>query len=135
MSEILEGAEPPEFTAVIAANDLVAIGCCDALYERGLAPGSDISVAGFNGMDFLDRLAVPLTSVRIPHRELGDHAAALLLELIERNDVGSAAMSAELPVELVPRASTAPPRCFANAGLEQPGTQDFGSVESGLARP
>ncbi|WP_037078298.1 LacI family DNA-binding transcriptional regulator [Pseudonocardia spinosispora] len=109
MSELLEDTTPPAFTSVIAANDLLALGCCDALCERGLTPGTDISVAGFNGMDFLDRLAVPLTSVRIPHRALGERAAELLLDLIGRNQVGSATMSAELPVQLIPRASTAPP--------------------------
>jgi LacI family transcriptional regulator len=109
LSDLLDECSTPAFTAIVAANDLLALGCCDVLRERGLTPGIDISVSGFNGMDFLDRLAVPLTSVRIPHRALGERAAEILLALIARNETGTAQMSVELPVELIPRASTGPP--------------------------
>jgi len=111
LSELLDESPGPPFTAVVAGNDLLALGCYDALRERDLTPGADISVSGFNGMDFLDRLPVPLTSVHFPHRALGERAADILLTLIARNELGSAEMSTELPVELIPRASTAVPAC------------------------
>jgi LacI family transcriptional regulator len=109
LGDMLDDSSGPAFTAVVAGNDLLALGCYDALYERGLTPGADMSVSGFNGMDYLDRIAVPLTSVRIPHRALGECAAGILLSLISRNETGNAEMSTELPVELIHRASTTSP--------------------------
>ena len=61
-------------------NDLLALGCYDVLAERGLRCPDDVSVVGFNDMPFADRFDPPLTTVRIPHREIGAAAADLLLE-------------------------------------------------------
>ncbi len=97
-----------KFTAVIAANDLLALGCYDAMAERGLSCPADISVTGFNDMPFMNRLSPPLTSLRIPHDEIGKQAAALLLERI--NDVDSKVRTVNLLPELIIRASTAPPK-------------------------
>ena len=71
-----------EFTAVLAGNDLMALGCYDALAERGLRCPAEVSVIGFNDMTFSDKFAPPLTSVRIPHHEMGLRAAEQLLALI-----------------------------------------------------
>ncbi len=70
------------FTAVAAANDMLAVGCYTALDERSLQCPDDISVIGFNDMPFIDRLRPPLTTVRFPHYQLGTEAAQLLLERI-----------------------------------------------------
>ena len=75
--ELLDRA--PGVTAIVAANDRLAIGCYDALEARGLACPEDVSVTGFNDMPFVDRLRPPLTSVRVPQREIGTVAADLLL--------------------------------------------------------
>ncbi len=74
----------PEFTAVLAGNDLLALGVYDALSERGLRCPDDISVVGFNDMPFMDKVSPPLTTVRIPHYEIGAEAARLLLEVLIR---------------------------------------------------
>ena len=71
-----------DFTAVAAANDMLAVGCYTALDERSLQCPEDISVIGFNDMPFIDRLRPPLTTVRFPHYQLGTEAAQLLLERI-----------------------------------------------------
>ena len=97
-----------EFTAVVAANDLLALGCYDAMDELGLHCPDDISVTGFNDMPFMNRLSPPLTSLRIPHREIGDTAAKLLLERIEDPEKPVKTVN-QLP-ELVVRGSTAPPK-------------------------
>jgi LacI family transcriptional regulator len=76
--ELLDAA--PDVTAIVAANDLLALGCYDVLAERGLRCPQDVSVVGFNDMPFADRFDPPLTTVRIPHREIGAAAAELLLE-------------------------------------------------------
>src|SRR5215469_411363 len=70
-------------TAVVAANDMLAIGCYSALDELGLRCPEDVSVIGFNDMPFVDRLRPPLSSVRFPHYQLGTEAATLLIERIE----------------------------------------------------
>ena len=74
------------FTAIVAANDLLALGCYDAMAELGLKCPEDVSVTGFNDMPFVERLAPPLTSVHIPCDEIGVHAAELLIERIRNTD-------------------------------------------------
>lgn len=81
LSRIID-ANAERFTAVLSANDLLALGCFDALAERGMRCPDDISVTGFNHMPFVDRFNPSLTTVRIPHDELGVRAAQLLLERI-----------------------------------------------------
>lgn len=93
------------FTAVVAANDLLALGCYDALKERGLSCPDDVSVTGFNDMPFVDRLTPPLTSIHIPHDELGVRAANLLLAEIRNS--GTKRKTERLEPTLVVRASTA----------------------------
>jgi LacI family transcriptional regulator len=75
-----------DFTAVLAGNDLLALGCYDVLAARGLSCPGDVSVVGFNDTPFMDKLSPPLTTVRIPHYELGAEAARLLLTEIQEPD-------------------------------------------------
>lgn len=96
------------FTGVIAANDLLALGCYDALQERGLSCPDDVSVTGFNDMPFADRFSPALTSLHIQHDELGVQAANLLLA--EIRDCEARRKTIRLDPNLVIRASTAPPR-------------------------
>src|SRR5438270_2405194 len=70
-------SDRPDVTAIVAGNDLMAIGCYDTLEKRGLVCPDDISVVGFNDMPFVDRLRPPLTTIRIPLREIGQEAADL----------------------------------------------------------
>lgn len=102
-----------DFTAVLAGNDLLALGCYDALEERGLTCPDDVSVVGFNDMPFIDKLSPPLTTIRIPHYELGAEAARLLLE--DLSEPRRHPRSVLLPPTLVARQSTAPPRRTAAA--------------------
>jgi len=103
---ILEKGRP--FTAVVAANDLLALGCYDAMRELGLSCPADISVTGFNDMPFMNRLSPPLTSLRIPHDEIGNQAARLLLERIQNPE--SKVRTVNLLPELIIRGSTAAPK-------------------------
>lgn len=96
-----------KFTAVVAGNDLLALGCYDALLELGLKCPMDVSVTGFNDMPFMDRLSPALTSVLIPLAEIGRQAAELLLERIR--DPDAPVRTINLLPELIVRASTAPP--------------------------
>jgi LacI family transcriptional regulator len=103
--ELLAG--DPEVTAIIAANDRLAIGCYDTLQARGLGCPEDVSVVGFNDMPLVDRLHPPLTTVRIPQREIGELAADLLLTSL--GDGPPAAEQILLEAELVVRGSTRAP--------------------------
>src|ERR1700685_1972833 len=100
-------ARAGDFTAVAAANDMLAIGCYAALEETGRRCPEDISVIGFNDMPFIDRLRPPLTSVRFPHYQLGTEAAQLLLERINRRDAPVKILY--LAPELIVRKSVAAP--------------------------
>jgi LacI family transcriptional regulator len=104
--ELLDGA--PDVTAIVAGNDLLALGCYDVLAERGRRCPEDVSVVGFNDMPFADRFDPPLTTVHIPHREIGAAAADLLLERL--GDGGGDAPQIRLAPTFVARGSTAPPR-------------------------
>ncbi|WP_134740364.1 LacI family DNA-binding transcriptional regulator [Nocardioides sp. 503] len=96
------------FTAVVAGNDLIALGCYDVFAERGIDCPGDVSVVGFNDMPFLDKLRPPLTTIAIPHQEIGAEAARLLLESIAEPD--RQVRSVLFPLTLVVRGSTAAPR-------------------------
>lgn len=101
----------PEVTAIVAANDLLALGAYDVLKERGLDCPRDISIVGHNDMPMVDLISPPLTTVRISQRALGREAADLLLQRIRspnpeiRNIV--------LAPSFVVRESTAVPRAKA----------------------
>jgi LacI family transcriptional regulator len=104
MSDLISSGR--EFTATLAGNDLIALGCYDALRDAGLTCPADISIVGFNDMPFIDKMAPPLTTVRISHYEIGAKAAGVLLGEMDANEE----MSDEqirLPCELIIRGSTA----------------------------
>jgi LacI family transcriptional regulator len=94
-----------QFTAIVAGNDLMALGCYDALAEHGLACPGDVSVVGYNDMPFSDHFSPPMTTIRIPHYEIGLAAADLLLRLLEQSPDGSTQVVLE--PSLVVRGSTA----------------------------
>ena len=100
-------ATHPEVTGVVAGNDLMALGCYDVLAERGERCPDRLSVVGFNDMPFADRFEPPLTTVRIPHYEIGVTVARLLLECLQ--DASAPPREVVVPVELVVRGSTAAP--------------------------
>jgi LacI family transcriptional regulator len=67
-------------TAVLCANDLLALGVLQEMVRHGLAVPGDTAIVGYDDIDFAAAAAVPLTSVRKPRSELGRRAAELLLE-------------------------------------------------------
>ena len=98
----------PDLTAIVAANDLLALGCYDELARRGRTCPRDVSVTGYNDMPFADRFAPPLTTVRIAHRAMGVEVARVLLAEIA--SARARRQQIRLEPELVVRGSTAPPR-------------------------
>ncbi|MPY49420.1 substrate-binding domain-containing protein [Streptomyces sp. K1PN6] len=100
-------APGPQPTALFAVNDFAAIGAMGALRDRGLSPGQDIAVVGFNDTPLAAELPIPLTSVRSPMHEMGRRGLDLLTRLL----AGEPAPSERLAPTLVVRASSdRPPR-------------------------
>ena len=98
----------PDVTAIVASNDLIALGALQALRDGGLTCPHDISVVGFNDMPFVDQLSPSLTTIRLPQYAAGAQSAELLLERLVNPD--AIVKSVLLPVELVVRGSTGPCR-------------------------
>jgi LacI family transcriptional regulator len=109
---------PP--TAIFCANDLMAFGCYQALAEMGRRIPQDVAVVGYDDRDIATFLHPPLTTVLLPHYEMGVEAVTCLFDrlgrpssrasqikvegtLIERGSVDSAGPSAERPANLAQR--------------------------------
>lgn len=100
--------EHKNITAIVAGNDLIALGCYDTFRERGIRCPEDISLIGHNDMPLVDMLHPPLTTLRIQHREMGRQAARLLLGMLA--SPSATALRIMLTPELMVRGSTAAPR-------------------------
>jgi LacI family transcriptional regulator, repressor for deo operon, udp, cdd, tsx, nupC, and nupG len=103
--QIIAGARLP--TAVFCSNDEMAIGLMRALASAGLRVPEDISVAGFDDIEFAEMATPALTTIRQPRRALGREAASALLELLSGRTPPT---RIRLDTELIERASTAAPR-------------------------
>jgi LacI family transcriptional regulator len=97
----------PTLTAIVAANDLLALGTLDAAGEAGLRCPEDLSIMGMNDMPLSDRIQPPLSTVRVGEYELGRQAAHLLLSHIEQP--GRRPETVLIEPELIVRESTAKP--------------------------
>ena len=84
---------------------MLALGCCDALIEAGPRCPQDMSVTGYNDMPFADRFSSTLTTLRIPHDQIGVQSSLLLLR--KMRDPTTQVPSMTLEPILVVRGSTA----------------------------
>jgi LacI family transcriptional regulator len=98
------------FTAILCANDRLALGAIESLRDHGIDCPHDVSVTGFNDMPFLDLIRPKLTTMRIEQHSAGQTAARVLLRLINGTDGNEVPGETILPVKLIVRESTAPPR-------------------------
>jgi LacI family transcriptional regulator len=102
--QLLAGSAP---TAVVAANDLLAMGVLSAAARAGLSIPEDLSVTGYDDIAYASFTAPPLTTVCQPARAMGEEAVRLLLARLE-GDEGPPRRVVVEP-ELRERASTGPP--------------------------
>lgn len=93
-------------TAILAANDLVAVGMIAELRSAGLAVPTDISIVGYDNSILSGLSLVSLTTVQQPLSQLGTTATQLMLERLTGRAVPEVR---ELAPSLVVRESTAPP--------------------------
>jgi DNA-binding LacI/PurR family transcriptional regulator len=105
-SEILAEKELP--TAVIAANDMMALGAMREFRKAGLSIPQDISVVGFDDISFAALSEPPLTTVCSPRAEIGRRVVETLVNMIEHAEQKGTEL--RIPTHLITRDSTAPPR-------------------------
>jgi LacI family transcriptional regulator len=86
---------PSAPTAIFCANDLMAVGCYDALHELGMRIPDDVAVMGYDDREIAQHLHPPLTTVLLPHFEMGAIAAEILLDAAS----GSASRPRQIKVE------------------------------------
>ena len=95
-------------TAIFAANDLLALGALRAAREKGVRVPLDLSLVGINDIPMVGLIDPPLTTARVPQREMGAIAARILISLLEHEPVRE--RHVRLEAELVVRRSTGVPR-------------------------
>jgi DNA-binding LacI/PurR family transcriptional regulator len=91
-------------TAIVAANDMIALGVVQQALDQGLRVPEDISVVGFNDFDFSSWVRPSLTTVRIPAAAMGRRAVEVLIEA----EAGTIPEVPVFPAELVVRDSSGP---------------------------
>lgn len=96
----------PDITAIVAANDLLALGAYQAVREAGYEIGSGMSITGYNDVPLMQFMHPPMTAVRVPYRQMGVEAASLLVELMA-DDVTDTSRCITLAPTLSVRESTA----------------------------
>ena len=77
--DLMDLDNPPD--AIFCANDMMALGCIEALKERGLKVPDDVAVVGFDDRPIAQFTHPPLTTLILPHYEMGEIAAELLIDL------------------------------------------------------
>lgn len=103
----------PQMTAIVCANDRLALGVLRYLQSQGLSCPQDISVTGFNDMPMLDLIPPGLTTVRILLPEAGRAAAGLLVTKM-RDPSAIVPSRTILPVTLIRRGSVGRARTQTN---------------------
>jgi LacI family transcriptional regulator len=104
-AKLLELGHPP--TAVFATNDNAAIGAIESARDRGLEIPTDLSIIGFDDIAVARRIQPALTTIHQPISTIGQVATRTLITLLDNGSVASPPLA---EVELIVRASTAPPR-------------------------
>lgn len=96
-------ARCPDLTALVCANDLLAIGSLSALNRAGIKVPDQISVIGFDDTELARHATPPLSSMRIHSRSMAKAAVRRVVELIENEDLPP--VEIYFPIDLVVRES------------------------------
>ncbi len=106
-------AAPSRPTAVLASNDLTAIGAMGAIHEHGLRIPDDLSIIGFDGIELSAYMQPGLTTMLVPRAELSAVAFRSLLHDQEQGDRRPPRREHVIHPQLLVRGSTAGPRASA----------------------
>lgn len=96
----------PRPTAVVCGNAHLAVGAVLEAVSMGFRLPEDLSIVGYDDIEIMSHLPVPVTTVRVPSAEIGRIAARVLIARVEGKDYSS---PLEAQAELVIRASSGPP--------------------------
>ena len=88
--ELLDMTDRP--TAIICGNDVLAVGALSRARERGIDVPGDVSITGFDDIELARIVEPALTTVHVPHREMGRKAARELVDLVEGKSPGKSAI-------------------------------------------
>jgi DNA-binding LacI/PurR family transcriptional regulator len=102
LNRFLENAGRGKFDAVFTGDDDAAIGVLRSLQKHGIRVPDDVSVVGFDDLDFASFLNPSLTTVRAPTEMVGRIATEKLFSLLEENSSNGVVI---LPTEIVYRRS------------------------------
>ncbi len=100
-------AQAPRPTAVVCGNDVLAIGALAECRVHGMAVPDEISITGFDDLEFAALTTPTLTTLRVPSHAIGDTSALALLKMVAGD---ATTCRHELGVDLIVRETTAPPR-------------------------
>ena len=89
MAELM--ARPQRPSAVMCGNDVLAAGALLCARRLGLSVPEDVSITGFDDIELARIVTPPLTTVHVPHREMGRRAATALVDMVEEKGKGGAA--------------------------------------------
>jgi LacI family transcriptional regulator len=81
--------KPQRPTAIVACNDLMALGVMSAIQERGLEVGRDIAVTGFDDIPMAEHSHPPLTTVHQPIYQIGKMVCEMLIHLVRGEALAS----------------------------------------------
>jgi LacI family transcriptional regulator len=104
--ELMDGPMPP--SAVMCGNDVLAVGALREARRRRMDVPGDVSVTGFDDIEVATLVDPPLTTVHVPHREMGRRAAEMLIDLVAASSLSTE--SVELETEIRLRGTLGPPR-------------------------
>ncbi len=83
--QLLDRSHPP--SAIVACNDLMALGAMSAAQERGLVVGQDVSITGFDDIPLAENAHPPLTTVHQPVYKIGTIVCQMLIKVIEHEEL------------------------------------------------
>lgn len=101
MQKLLQRNNPP--TAVFCFNDCCAMGALKAIRETGLSVPGDVSLVGFDNLDFCEYMVPPLTTIHQPRFEMGYQAMQLFVSMAQNKQTENIKV---LQLELIVRSST-----------------------------
>ncbi|WP_299352740.1 LacI family DNA-binding transcriptional regulator [uncultured Shimia sp.] len=99
-------ASTPRPTAIICGNDVLAVGAIREAHKLGIAVPDEVSITGFDDMELANVVTPSVTTVHVPHREMGRKAARELTEMVAGTSKGR---STCLDTSVVMRESLGPP--------------------------
>lgn len=112
--ELMALPEPPD--AIFCANDMMAMGCLEALKQMGKSVPEDVAVIGFDDREIAHSLHPPLTTLVLPQYEMGQTAAELLLD--SAGGLNPQTTRIKVECELIVRESTGVPESVAQVAAQ-----------------